>query len=194
MKRSHRDWGLSYERKESMFWEKRSWFHESSVPFDPIMSSVLLFVEVLVLFGVSNGCEYCLDQIWMICWQDSLKAAPPKIRPFEFDRGFKAGSKASATCDVTDGSSPFKFEWLKNHKPIIEDDVVKIYNNEDISTIKFKSLRASDSGEYKCIVRNNEGSESFSAVLTVSGKNPIMSSWNVAINLLTLFSWTSLHS
>ena len=160
-----------------MFWEKRGWFYESSVPVDQIMSSVLLFVEVLiVLFGVLTGCEYYLDQIWMICWQNSLKAAPPKIRPFEFEKGLKKGDMVSATCDITKGTPPLKFEWFKNHKPITEDDVIKIRTSEDVSTIKFKSLRASDSGEYKCIVRNNGGSESFSAVLTVSGKNRILSS------------------
>ena len=96
---------------------------------------------------------------------------PPKIKPFEFDHELKAGGRIAATCQVTEGSPPFQFQWFKDGKIVQEDESVKVTNDEDWSNIKFKPLAFAHSGEYKCSVSNNEGVDSFAAVLTVKGKH-----------------------
>ena len=101
-----------------------------------------------------------------------LKAAPPKITPFEFVQGLKTGDKIALTCSSS-GSPPLTFQWLKNGIVIKEDDSTKVIKDEDLSTIKFKSLRSTDSGDYECRASNNEGVDSFSARLAIKGKHMI---------------------
>ena len=93
------------------------------------------------------------------------------MKPFEFDNGLKTGARTAVTCLVTEGLTPLTFYWFKNGVALKETDATKIYTNEDMSSLSFKSLRADDSGEYKCSVSNNEGVNSFAAVLTVRGKH-----------------------
>ena len=102
-----------------------------------------------------------------------LRAAPPKITPFEFVQGLKAGDRTAITCTLSSGSPPFKFQWIKNGADVKEDDSTKVIKDEDLSAIKFKSLRSTDSGDYECRVSNNEGVDSFSARLAIKGKQMI---------------------
>ena len=109
---------------------------------------------------------------WSIFERLFLRAAPPKITPFEFVQGLKAGDKTGLTC-FSSGSPPLTFQWSRNGIAIREDDSTKIIKDEDLSTIKFKSLRSTDSGDYECRVSNNEGVDSFSAKLAIKGKQLI---------------------
>lgn len=66
------------------------------------------------------------------------------------------------------GSPPFRFSWRKDDSELSSRDGLKIVNDEDVSSsIAFKSVRAEDSGNYSCTVRNDYGADQFAAVLSV---------------------------
>ena len=117
------------------------------------------------------------------------------MKPFEFDSGLKTGVRTGVTCLVTEGLTPLTFHWFKDGVALKETDVTKIYTNEDMSSLSFKSLRANDSGEYKCSVSNNEGVDSFGAVLTVRGKYliPQEKQFQIFQQHFSSFSRTDIH-
>ena len=148
-------------RVRSISWFRQC-FHTCYFCYSFLLSSeILLDVSIIVL-----------RLRWWIHKNPVLWAAPPKITPFEFVQGLKAGDKTALICSSS-GSSPLKFQWLKNGADVKEDDSTKVIKDEDLSAIKFKSLRSTDSGDYECRVSNNEGVDSFSARLAIKGKHMI---------------------
>ena len=71
----------------------------------------------------------------------------------------------AANC-IARGSSPIRFQWLKNDR-VLSKETASISVTDDLSTIHFKSLQATHAGNYTCIASNDFGSDSFTARLRV---------------------------
>ncbi|XP_043208575.1 Down syndrome cell adhesion molecule-like protein Dscam2, partial [Amphibalanus amphitrite] len=90
----------------------------------------------------------------------------PKVSPFTFTTGLRAGDRESVKCVVTRGDSPLTLTWVKDGEPLSEPNVTAV--NEFTSILSFSSLRREHSGNYTCAAKNGAGEASYSALLTVS--------------------------
>lgn len=91
------------------------------------------------------------------------------IAPVIFPPSLNEGERGSAVCTVKLGEGPFKFEWLKDGHEIKENENIKIQNLMDSSLFIIQSVTSQSTGNYTCIVKNNAGSDRFTAELIVSG-------------------------
>lgn len=81
--------------------------------------------------------------------------------------------RTAVTCIVVAGDGPLNTKWLKDGRPLSEQELdVKLMQEEDgfISTLTFKNLTYKHNGNYTCISMNDVASGTFSATLTVKGK------------------------
>ena len=87
----------------------------------------------------------------------------------------KEGSLFSALCTSNSGSVPLFFSWYKDGQAIPSQSNEIIINSldESQSNLKVKKVKAKDSGNYTCSVRNAFGEDSHSIKLIVRGLNVI---------------------
>ena len=109
------------------------------------------------------------------------------------------------TCSISSGSSPVRFKWHFNDKPIVAAADYQIENNERFSLLKLIQVNQAHTGNYTCVASNQLGFDSTHLYLIVQGYLTLLSIikifkvfWggicvycqNVALNLLifgTLF-------
>ncbi|KAI1289798.1 Hemicentin-2 [Halotydeus destructor] len=77
-------------------------------------------------------------------------------------------AKFSLFCSLSKGSSPVKFSWLKNSKPI-DENYIKILSLEAMSatSLTIEKLKSSDAGNYSCQAQNTAGQDSNTLQLIV---------------------------
>lgn len=96
----------------------------------------------------------------------------PQISPFDFgDEAVNFGDSTSLTCSVHKGDLPIQFSWLHNNISVGYRNgvgVSKVGNKNSVLTIE--SITDQHSGIYTCLVKNNAGVTSYSAILNVNGK------------------------
>ena len=73
-------------------------------------------------------------------------------------------------CSLDAGSTPVKFEWLKNGIPITVDERVEMVTAQELSTLTLRQLKREDAANYTCIVKNKEGMDAFTAKLRMRSK------------------------
>ena len=100
-----------------------------------------------------------------------VRAAEPKITPFEFPTHLKLGEKTSVSCMAT-GSTPLRFKWLKDGSEV-PANLATIINSEEFSTIFIKNMSPVHSGNYTCVAENSFGSDRFTASLSVKCESNI---------------------
>ncbi|KAL4706341.1 hypothetical protein ACJJTC_016635 [Scirpophaga incertulas] len=93
--------------------------------------------------------------------------SPPVLSPVVFPPGLRAGDRAQLTCSVTSGDMPVYFSWLKDQMPISSNLQVDERGAEFYSMLIFKSLTATHSGVYTCVVTNTAGKANTSAELAI---------------------------
>ncbi|XP_072140442.1 cell adhesion molecule DSCAML1-like [Dermacentor andersoni] len=102
----------------------------------------------------------------------------PKIQEFRFPASLSSGDTAHVGCIVSKGSAgPFELSWRKDGLPLSHDSSrlsVMSHKGGPLSTLTIVDVSAADSGNYSCVARNAAGSDSFSALLAVTG-----TAWNV---------------
>lgn len=108
-----------------------------------------------------------IHNVYIHCLISSLAA--PKIAPFDFIPSLKSGDRTGVYCQAS-GSLPIVFEWYKNGVLLKDNDLLKIVKNEeDASSLKFKSISPLDSGNYTCSASNNYGVDRYTATLIIHG-------------------------
>ncbi|KAG8178108.1 hypothetical protein JTE90_017455 [Oedothorax gibbosus] len=90
----------------------------------------------------------------------------PKIQPFSFKQGIKVGDKTSALC-MAESNSPLSYSWKRNGETISENEEQRFKTDDELSVLVLEPVKPEHSGNYTCIVRNKDGSDSFTAVLVV---------------------------
>jgi cell adhesion molecule, putative len=99
-----------------------------------------------------------------------LLSERPEINSFTFKKNVKINGKASVFCSLSSGTPPFKFEWLKSGLKISNSDDLRIDIGKDYSALIIEALSVEDNGNYTCIVSNNHGTDSYTALLTIDCK------------------------
>ncbi|KFM70029.1 Down syndrome cell adhesion molecule-like protein, partial [Stegodyphus mimosarum] len=78
--------------------------------------------------------------------------------------------RTAVTCIVIAGDGPVTTTWLKNGRPLEEEelDATVVYADESfVSTLTLKNLGYRHNGNYTCVVKNDVASGYYSAILTV---------------------------
>ncbi|GIY67332.1 hemicentin-1 [Caerostris darwini] len=97
-----------------------------------------------------------------------LRADLPKIKKFSFEDNIKQGDVASVMCFATSSQMPIAFQWEKDGRPITEKvRHAKVEDGSSHSVLAFHSVELSDHGNYSCIATNIEGSDKYTAELSV---------------------------
>ncbi|XP_066145676.1 cell adhesion molecule Dscam1 isoform X23 [Euwallacea fornicatus] len=95
--------------------------------------------------------------------------AIPKIHPFSFgeEPSFE-GETISVQCIISTGDMPVEFAWLLNGKPLVDfKDISVVSMGKKISALTVDSICRDHAGNYTCVTKNNAGTSSFTAKLTV---------------------------
>ena len=86
----------------------------------------------------------------------------------------KEGSYFTTLCTAHSGSVPLFFSWFKDGQVIPkQSNEITINSGDTQSILNIKKLKAKDSGNYTCSVRNAFGEDSHSIRLIVRGLNVI---------------------
>ncbi|GFR15724.1 down syndrome cell adhesion molecule [Trichonephila clavata] len=93
----------------------------------------------------------------------------PRIQPFLFSKNVTFGQTIKTFCSAV-GKEPLSFQWHKDGLPIYNSQNVKIVNHDDYSVLSLTSVDYNSPGNYTCIVKNTEGSATYSAELVIHGE------------------------
>lgn len=94
----------------------------------------------------------------------------PKIQPIIASKDLMAGETVRLFCSLAKGSAPVRFEWFFNHDPLlltpkITSELLSTHTN----VLQFETVDSNHAGNYTCLVRNEVGQDSASALIQVKG-------------------------
>lgn len=109
--------------------------------------------------------------------QQAPKLVQWSKEPIRYYEGSTLVLSCSVAISQSAGSTPLKFSWLKQSKPLMASSLstashrLSIETLSDYSFLRLADLRASDSGAYTCSVANSLGQEDrTTAQVIVNGK------------------------
>lgn len=73
------------------------------------------------------------------------------------------------TCSVISGNQRLSFEWKKDDMVLRKTDKLNIETSLSHSVLSISNIDEYDAGNYTCLVKNNEGSDSYVLPLIVKG-------------------------
>ena len=73
------------------------------------------------------------------------------------------------TCNTLHGTSPFKFFWTKNGRPLDKSTNLRIDIQDSFSLLTIKNISLADTGNFSCSVQNQHGIDSQWSILEVKG-------------------------
>ncbi|KAJ6222590.1 hypothetical protein RDWZM_001135, partial [Blomia tropicalis] len=123
----------------------------------------------------------------------------PQIVPLVKSIDLLERKNFALSCNILNGNGPFVFQWFKNNQPFKDQSRHKIDTTENISFLTLKNLTKTDSGTYKCEVKNAFGTDSSSSLINikVSPKivkfNPFHSQPNGSLVILTCNAYQGSH-
>ena len=101
---------------------------------------------------------------------------------FQFPSEVEIGGRITVACTVGSGSPPFSFEWFKNEMVLERSSSHNILTGEEASALTFRQLTRDDSGNYTCLVKNREVSDSHTAQLLMKCKQLFLNLWQFNIS------------
>lgn len=112
------------------------------------------------------GCLY----VFVASMPEDSAMEKPRIQPFSFPIKHRLGKDITVSCFAMEGQPPLKFSWAKDGTEISNGAKFTVEQaTAKISTLTIHGVSAADIGNYTCGVSNNEGSDTFSAALLVTG-------------------------
>lgn len=72
-------------------------------------------------------------------------------------------------CSAT-GREPLSFQWHRDGQPFYNSQNVKIQSHDDFSVLSLTAVDYNSPGNYTCIVKNTEGTATYSNELVIHGK------------------------
>lgn len=114
--------------------------------------------------------------LYSVCECGVCVPVPPRLAPFSFAAGTRAGMRAQVTCLVQEGDQPLTHAWRKDGQPLDPSlDIRHTQLDPFTSILVIDRVTAAHSGNYTCAVTNAARTTSTTARLTVSGRPPTVS-------------------
>ncbi|GBL76499.1 Titin [Araneus ventricosus] len=99
---------------------------------------------------------------------DKVLSDVPKIRKFSFPDNILENDVVSVACFAMAKVKPITFQWLKNDKELSEfQENMRFDTGSEISALIIDPVKLTDSGNYTCATSNADGSDRFTAMLSV---------------------------
>lgn len=126
--------------------------------FLSLYSYVLLFFLIHLKYGVVLPCSYTLI----------FDTEPANIIEKAESISVTAGDSATLECSFT-GTPEIAATWFKNGTQLMSGRKYKINTTHKVTSLKILATEKADSAEYTCEVKNDVGSSSCQAAVTVLG-------------------------
>lgn len=130
------------------------------------------FTVLAILFSTSLGFSQTVKMwslLFLVFASVNCQLAPQLAESFA-KKSQNVGTKLKLSCTVQQGSKPLQFEWFKNDRLLLIEDLhFQIKHEVDDSELIIPELNSRDSGNYSCIVRNSIASDSQSTLILVKG-------------------------
>lgn len=111
---------------------------------------------------------------------------PPVFKHKISSQDVNVGDHAKLECEIEDAPN-VTFKWYMAGVEIKQGDKYRILSRQTTSSLELLHPVKADSAEYTCKASNQHGSDSCSANLTVTGKNP------GERFIITPYCWTVMH-
>ncbi|XP_076334982.1 junctional adhesion molecule A-like isoform X2 [Tachypleus tridentatus] len=109
--------------------------------------------------------------LWLLAFgffASTLSIDGPMIQPFGFPKNSGVGSKVNVHCSLSRGTVPVIFMWKKDGEVVnIPEEEGRVFTYDTFSMMEINRVKASDVGNYTCLVKNSVGEDSFTAELLV---------------------------
>ena len=83
------------------------------------------------------------------------------------------GSNYVLVCSISTGSTPIRFTWSFNSRPLQKSSQFSVESTEMLSLLKISPVQRSHAGNYSCLAENGKGADSLWLVLKVEGKQEV---------------------
>ena len=116
-----------------------------------------LSIQVVILFD-------------FVCLTNTLITAKPVLNPFISPIKQTENSFYMFACSISSGFGQLtKFAWFRNGKPLLNNKEFIIEDSEQFSLLKLTQVKRTHSGNYSCVVKNDDGFDSTNVQLIVNG-------------------------
>lgn len=96
-------------------------------------------------------------------------SVPPKLSHMAVPPELEAGGPLAIMCFAIRGTDPLTFSWTLNGQHISSNPHLSFDNQAKRSVLSIDSVKISDGGNYTCHVTNSHGTDSYSAILKITG-------------------------
>ena len=83
-------------------------------------------------------------------------------------------------CLIESGLPPFSFEWYKNGQTFKSSARFDIETTKKSSILNIEKINKDDAGNYTCVVKNADGSDSLNVLLNVKGNSNYFNCYSVS--------------
>lgn len=94
----------------------------------------------------------------------------PVLQEITLPRRLEENQTIRLNCDLLKGSKPIKFGWFFEDEPVRHDDRLQITYRDDMSSLMIKDLSIEHIGTYKCVARNDQGSDQQTVAVLANSK------------------------
>ncbi|GBM66129.1 Down syndrome cell adhesion molecule [Araneus ventricosus] len=137
----------------------------------------MLFLDIII----------CLLIVHQLEWRKVETSDAPVLNPLLIPPNLALGDITEIACSIKRGSTPVTFKWFQNNVDVSNHPKYKISNIGSSSRFVIGEIRATDIGNYTCIVKNAYGQDEKTISLIIEGvvseSAPILNPLQIPPNL-----------
>ena len=163
-------WKILWKKAEFFILSKWKPFHFINIP------PWVLFITFCVWqFPIRFWQVFVPDCSWCLIFLKNFIAEKPKLLLLSSNNiELIENITYVLSCSLLTGSKPVQFQWFHNSIQLSPNVNLKIDNSDSYSILTLRNIQQTNSGTYRCEVRNSFGTHSTSATILVKGLKCVM--------------------